>query len=204
MRDRAGDASDTLVISMKAPTATSIGDERFTLLFERARTGDRLAGNLVYELAFPRLRQIASALLRRHRSHFTMQPTALVSELCLKVHCFELRIFGREHFFRVSARAMRQVLADRGSSQSIRKSKDAELWEALARERIPADAESVQMVRESLARFERIDRKAARVLCLRYVEGHTWEEIARLIGREVWRVREDAAFALRWMRDNLS
>ena len=41
-----------------------------------------------------------------------MQPTALVSELFLKLHRLETRILSEDHFFRISARAMRQVLID--------------------------------------------------------------------------------------------
>ncbi len=178
--------------------------ENFTLLFGLARAGDRAAANLVYELAFPRLREIAAALLRRHRFHLTLQPTALVGELCLKFGGFNLRIAGREHFFRTAARAMRQVLADRGERSARRRTKAAILWETLAARRPPIDGEMAEVVSDGLARFEKIDSRAAKVLRLRYLEGRQWKEIARALGREEWRVRDDAAFALGWMRDNLT
>src|SRR5438445_4564480 len=86
--------------------------DAFVSLFERARLGDRVARDAVYKLAFCRLKVIASALLRRERPGHTLQPTALVSELFLKLHRVETRILSEDHFLRMSARAMRQVLID--------------------------------------------------------------------------------------------
>src|SRR5689334_19602620 len=71
--------------------------DAFVSLFERARLGDRVARDAVYKLAFCRLKVIASAL---------------VSELFLKFQRLEARIVSEDHFFRLSARAMRQVLID--------------------------------------------------------------------------------------------
>src|SRR5438876_12210323 len=86
--------------------------EAFASLFEKAQLGDGVALDAVYKLAFHRLRGIASALLRRERAGHTLQPTALVSELFLKLHRVETLILSEDHFFRISARAMRQVLID--------------------------------------------------------------------------------------------
>src|SRR3954462_12154123 len=86
--------------------------EAFASLFEKAQLGDNVAQDAVYRFAFYRLKGIASALLRRERAGHTLQPTALVSELFLKLHRLETRILNEDHFFRLSARAMPQVLID--------------------------------------------------------------------------------------------
>src|SRR6476660_6383675 len=86
--------------------------EAFAALFEKAQLGDRIARDAVYKLAFYRLRVIASALLKRERRGHTLQPTALVSELFLKLNRLETKILNEDHFFRISARAMQQVLID--------------------------------------------------------------------------------------------
>src|SRR5258706_9426710 len=86
--------------------------DAFPSLLEKARLGDHVARDAVYGLAFYRLRGIASSLLRRERPGHTLQPTALVSELFLKLRRLETRILSEDHFFRISARAMRQVLID--------------------------------------------------------------------------------------------
>ena len=73
--------------------------DTFAPLFRRAQGGDRAAWSAVYEVAFGRLRSIASALLQRERPGHTLQPTALVGELFLKLFRFEAKIVGQEHFF---------------------------------------------------------------------------------------------------------
>src|SRR5260370_2287789 len=90
-------------------------------MLERAQHGDEAAENAVYRIAFCRLRSIASSLLRRETAAQTLQPTALVSELFLKLHRLESRILGEEHFFHVSARAMRQVLVDHVRAKRAKK-----------------------------------------------------------------------------------
>lgn len=98
----------------------------FARLFERAR-GNSHAENAFYKIAFRRLRAIASALLQKERAGHTLTPTALVSELFLKLRGGEGRILGEEHFFRLAAGAMQQVLIDQARSKAARKRIPAEL-----------------------------------------------------------------------------
>jgi DNA-directed RNA polymerase specialized sigma24 family protein len=132
-----------------------------------------------------------------------LQPTALVNESCLKLHGFAFSIVSREHFFRLSARAMKQVLTDRGRAQACRKANSRDLEYGLRQETRSKNSESRLIARDILDRFERIDRVAAGIVRLRYMEGYSWQEVSRLTGREVWQVRSDAEFALDWMRDHL-
>jgi RNA polymerase sigma factor (TIGR02999 family) len=186
---------------MLDPTAGN-AQVHFTGLCNRAIKGDRLASNLLYEVALPRLTRIAAALLHRHRTHQTLPPTALVNESWLKLRCLRLPILEREQFFRISARAMRQVLIDHGRAKSCRETYTKEtLREPAPRTRFPDSEFSV--ARDVLDRFERIDRSAARIIRLHYIEGYSWDEISRVTGLAVWRVRDDAGFALNWMRNHL-
>src|SRR5260221_14464856 len=91
--------------------------EAFAALFEKAQLGDRIARDAAYKLAFYRLRVIASALLKRERPGHTLHPTALVSELFLKLNRLQARILNADHFFRISAPAMRQVLIHHSPSK---------------------------------------------------------------------------------------
>jgi hypothetical protein len=78
--------------------STAMAD--FPELLGRAGKGDRTASNSLYSIAYPRLRIIASRLLRNERPGHTLQPTALVSELFLKLRGFESRLASNQHFFR--------------------------------------------------------------------------------------------------------
>jgi RNA polymerase sigma-70 factor, ECF subfamily len=178
--------------------------EAFAALFEKAQLGDRIARDAVYKLAFYRLKAIASALLRRERAGHTLQPTALVSELFLKLHRLETRILNEDHFFRMSARAMRQVLIDHSRSRRpaiVPLELIPELL--LPVNRNIASPESFLAVKMVFEKLRAMDAKVAETVWLRSVEGMTVHELSRSQNREVWRVRADYDFGLQWMVNRL-
>jgi RNA polymerase sigma-70 factor, ECF subfamily len=178
--------------------------EAFAGMFEKAQQGDSFARDAVYKLAYHRLRVIASALLRRERPGHTLQPTALVSELFLKLHRVETRILSEDHFFRISARAMRQVLIDHSRVKRPAKKVPLDLILELLppanRTASPESSLAVKMVFETL---RAMDPQVAETVWLRSVEGLTVNEMSRAQGREVWRVRADYDFGLQWMANKL-
>jgi RNA polymerase sigma factor (TIGR02999 family) len=177
----------------------------FTLLFERARK-NRLAENAFYRAAFHRLRVIAAALLKKERAGHTLQPTALVSELFLKLRGLETRILSEEHFFHIAAAAMQQVLIDSARAKAAGKRIPSEL----VSEMLPTlgcahvDPELRLTLKIKMERLREIDRRAAETVQLRSVEGLTLEEVSRAQNREVWRVRADYDFGLRWLAEQLT
>jgi RNA polymerase sigma-70 factor (ECF subfamily) len=177
----------------------------FAALFERAQTGDRFARETVYKFAFCRLRAIASALLSRERTGHTLQPTALVSELFLKLHRIETRILSEDHFFRISARAMRQVLIDHSRSPKPRKISAEMVQEVLllnvTRTAQPELCLAAKIVFEKL---RAMDAVVAQTVWLRSVDGMTLRELSELQRREEWRVRADYDFGLHWMANQLN
>ena len=178
--------------------------EAFASLFEKARLGDSVARDVVYKLAFHRLRGIASALLRRERPGHTLQPTALVSELFLKLHTLETRILSEDHFFRMSARAMRQVLIDHARVRRPAKIPLELIPELLlpANQNV-ANPETLLAVKMAFEKLRTMDPQVAETVWLRSVEGLTIHETSRVQRREVWRVRADYDFGLQWMANRL-
>jgi RNA polymerase sigma factor (TIGR02999 family) len=181
----------------------------FSQLLDRARTGDTLAEGAVYRLAFLRLRAMASALLNRERPGHTLQPTALVSELYLKFRRFEAKILNEDHFFSISARIMRQVLIEHARGKNARKRIPPEMLcelipemaQAIAAGGVPSETQlAIKVLFENLRKLDRI---AAEAVWLRFVEGMNWDELSLAQTREVWRVRADCDFGLRWMADRL-
>jgi RNA polymerase sigma factor (TIGR02999 family) len=176
------------------------------LLFNQAQDGDCRARDLLYRLAFHRLRSIASGLLRRERKGHTLQPTALVSEVFLKLQRVAVRILDEEHFFRLSARAMRQVLIDHSRGKVSERELRCEWVEAViagvAREKVQVEvAAEVRMAFEKLKTFDPV---AAETVWLRAVEGHTLTQTSAAQKREIWRVRADYDFGIRWLASRIS
>src|SRR5258707_8731772 len=116
--------------------------ETFGILFENALRGNRLAQNAFYRMTFHRLRSIALMLLRKERSEHTLQATALVSELFLKLRGVGPRVLGEEHFFRIAARAMQQVLIDSARTRLARKRIPPELISGYLTGSSPAAADA--------------------------------------------------------------
>lgn len=179
--------------------------EAFASLFEKARLGDNLARDAVYKLAFYRLKVIASALLRRERPGHTLQPTALVSELFLKLHRMEARILNEDHFFRISSRAMRQVLIDHSRAKKPTSAVSAETIPQLlvAGNGNAASPETTLAVKMVFEKLRAMDPTVAETVWRRSVEGLTIHEMSREQNREVWRVRADYDFGLEWMANRL-
>jgi RNA polymerase sigma-70 factor, ECF subfamily len=179
--------------------------EAFAALFEKARLGDGIAHDALYRLAFFRLRAIASGLLRRERPGHTLQPTALVSELFLKLRRLETCILSDDHFFRISARAMRQVLIDHARHKRPAKMVPVELIpELLLANQKAADPESFLAVKMLFEKLRAMDAQVAQTVWLRSVEGATVQELSCQQNREAWRVRADYDFGLQWMANRLS
>ncbi|HUS06040.1 MAG TPA: ECF-type sigma factor [Bryobacteraceae bacterium] len=178
----------------------------FELLWEKAQGGDWSARDAVYKIAFYRLRSIASALLRRERRGHTLQPTALVAELFLKLHRLEMRVLDEDHFFRISARAMRQVLIDHARSRAAAKKVAPESVSELllASHDVDTSAEDLLAIRNVFGNLQKLDPAAARTVWLRSVEGLTLKEVARDQSRQVWRVRADYDFGIQWMAERIS
>jgi len=179
--------------------------EAFASLFEKARMGDGIARDAVYKLAFYRLRVIASALLRRERAGHTLQPTALVSELFLKLHRLETTILSEDHFFRISARAMRQVLIDHSRVKRITHKVSIDLIPELL---LPASGnaaspEQFLAVKIVFEKLRSMDPQVAETVWRRCVEGLTVQEMSQSQNREMWRVRADYDFGLQWMAKRL-
>jgi RNA polymerase sigma factor (TIGR02999 family) len=179
--------------------------ETFAVLFQKTQQGNRFAQNAFYGMTFRRLRSIALMLLQKERAGHTLQATALVSELFLKLRGLGTRILGEEHFFRVAARAMQQVLIDNARAKFARKRIPPELISESLNASNPAqtDPELCLTVKIILDRLRQIDRAAADIVWLRCVEGLTIEEVSQSQGREFWRVRADYEYGLRWMGKQL-
>jgi len=179
--------------------------EAFLNLLRKAQLGDRVAEETLYKSAFQRLRGIASNLLWHERSDHTLQPTALVSETFLKLHSLEMTVLDEDHFFRISARAMRQVLIDHGRKcRPLEKLGSDTIARLLAPDENDRETTDTHLaVRVVFAQLRKLDPMVASTVWSRSVEGLTIKELSVLQSRPEWRVRADHDFGLHWMARRL-
>src|SRR3954447_24733585 len=91
----------------------SPGQGEVTTLLRAWSDGDPDAFERVLPLVYEELHRMAARYLVGERSTISLQATALVNELCLRLLGWDpVRWQNRGHFFGVSARMMRRVLVD--------------------------------------------------------------------------------------------
>jgi RNA polymerase sigma factor (TIGR02999 family) len=174
-----------------------------TALLREWSEGDRDALDRLVPLVYDELRRVAQAQLRQERHAKTMQPTALVHELYLRlVGSQQLTLADRAHFLAVAARNMRKILLDLARRRNADKRRGGDekvsLDEALAAglER-PALLISMDDALNVLAKR---DPLLAQLIELRYFGGLTAEESSVVVHKETREVQEDIALAKAWLR----
>src|SRR5437879_5964530 len=127
---------------------------------------------------YAELRRLAGAYMRRERPGQTLQATALVHEVYLRLAGAGTPWTDERHFVGIAARSMRQILVERARARGAQKR-----WAELDRVTLSAslaaatDPEAMlPAIDEALARLETIDPEQARIVELRYFMGLSIEE----------------------------
>ena len=156
---------------------------------------------------YAELHRIAARHLRDERPDHTLQPTALLHEVYLKLSGDGTRRFtDKVHFLAVASRVMRQVLVDHARARATAKrgggqAPSVDLFVAALPQSAPLDVLRVHRALDLLA-VE--DAALARLVELRYFGGLTPKEIAEALGQSIHVVRHDLRFAQAWLRREFS
>ena len=146
--------------------------------------GDRGALNRLLPLVYAELRRIAARQLVSERAGHTLQPTALVHEVYLRlVDQRQVDWQNRAHFFGVAAQIMRRILVDHARRHKAGKRDEGAPCVSVddARE-IPASSEiPILSLDLALDRLQKIDSDLAKIVELRAFGGLTIEEAAHVI-----------------------
>jgi RNA polymerase sigma factor (TIGR02999 family) len=165
------------------------GSGDVTLLLSAARGGDRDALDRLVPLLYEDLRSLADRELRREMGARTIQATALVHELWLKLSAGSpVDASSRTHFLAIAARAMRQVLVDQARRR--RTEKRGGDWQATTLGEgdaaVGVDADEMLALDDAL---ERLEPRQRQVVELRYFGGLEEREIAQVLGMSERTVR---------------
>jgi len=135
---------------------------------------------------YEELRRLAAARMAHERSGHTLQPTALVHEVWLRLIAGggERNWKDQAYFFNAAAEAMRRVLIDHARRKS-------RLKHGGGQQRLDIDNfdlsaagqdENVLLINEALEELERLNPERARVVVLKFFGGRTNKETAEAIG----------------------
>ena len=178
-----------------------MSDAELTELLNAANSGDAAAQDAAYQLVYDELKRSA-----RRQSALTpgstLTPTALVSELYLKLREHQVeRIHNRRHFFALAARAMRQITIDHARHRArVKRGGGLEHFELNTSDLGATTAEQALELDAALTRLAQRDADLAQVVEWHFFGGLTFQEIAGELGRHERTVRHDWELARAYLR----
>jgi RNA polymerase sigma factor (TIGR02999 family) len=171
-----------------------------TQLLDAANRGDQQAAAELLPLVYEELRQLAAAKMAGEKPGHSLDATALVHEAYLKL-VGDRGFNDRQHFFRVAAEAMRQILIDRARRrQRVRHGGNRDrvsLSEVASLADSPAD--DLLALDEALTRFTELDPQKAELVKLRYFAGLSEAATAQALGISRATASRHWAFARAWL-----
>lgn len=168
---------------------------------------DPAAREALLPLVYDELRRLAAHYLRGERDTHTLQPTALVHEMYIRIAGLDrLHFTGRAHFMAMAATTMRRVLVDHARDRAREKRGGGVSVTSLDARDLPAEDRGIDVLAldEALARLAELDPTQSRVVDLRYFGGLTIEETATAMNLSPATVKREWAMAKAWLFAQLS
>lgn len=173
-----------------------------TRILQRWTNGDGQALGQLMPLVFDDLRGIARRYLDRESNLHTLQPTALVNEVYLRLEGRRSVSWqNRAQFFGFSAQLMRRILVDHARTQRAGK-------RGGGTPRVPLDenlglpiSKDLDLVAldDALKDLARLDPRQSRIVELRFFTGLTNEEVADVLGISLTTVKREWRLARFWL-----
>jgi RNA polymerase sigma factor (TIGR02999 family) len=177
-----------------------------TALLTSWTRGDVTALDQLVPLVYEELRRIAARQLRGERVNHTLQPTALVHEVYLRlIDQRQVDWQDRAHFLGVAAHTMRRVLVDHARRHGARKRGDGVQRVSIEDAKELAAAPDVPLLAldHVLDRLQGVDPDLARIVELRAFGGLTIEEAAHVLKVSPSTAKRDWRTAKAWLNREL-
>jgi len=180
---------------------------RVTSLLHDLEQGKPGAAEELLPMVYDELHQMASGVFRGQTPGHTLQPTALVHEVYVRLVRHDREWSGRGHFLAVAAKAMRQILANHAEKRRAikRGGNRGRVSMALAESDAASPADEIDLValHEALERLQALDERQFRVVELRFFGGLSVSDVSRLLDVSQRTVERDWRMARAWLRAEL-
>jgi RNA polymerase sigma factor (TIGR02999 family) len=173
-----------------------------TSLLKAWSSGEEAALAQLAERVYPELRRMARRHLRNEHQANTLQATALVHEVYLRlVDVTKVEWHARAQFFAMAAQMMRRILVDAARARGADKRGGRALKVNLDETALLSCApnRSILALDDALTAFSQVAPRQAKVVELRYFGGLTEEEIAEALKISPRTVRRDWDLAKAWI-----
>lgn len=173
-----------------------------TYLLLEMRKGNAQAADALIPLVYGQLRRMARSQLNHERGDHTLQPTALVNDVLMRlIGTGDLEWKSRAHFFAVSSAIMRRILIDSARAHRAEK-RDGNHIQVSLHSNLKYEwrqAESLLALNDALDRLATVDLRLSKVVEMRFFAGMTEAEIAEVLNVNVRTVKRDWQFAKDWL-----
>ncbi|HQU83665.1 MAG TPA: ECF-type sigma factor [Pyrinomonadaceae bacterium] len=170
--------------------------------------GNRDTLDALMPYVYEELHRQAHRYLRQERSNHTLQTTALINEVYMRLAVQnDARWQNRAQFFGVAANMMRRILVDYAKSRHRLKrgagEEDLPIEEALT---IAVDTQDNQrnidliLLDNALTRLAEFDERQAKIVELRYFSGLTVPETAEVLNLNERTINREWKIAKAWLR----
>ena len=164
------------------------------------------SANTPLAVVYAELRKLAHYYLSREQPGHTLQATALVHELYLRLIPQGEAWNDRGKFLGIAAHVMRQILVEHARGRHRQKrgghQQRVPLVESVAVIE-PAECDRWEELDRALNRLAELDTRQARIVELRYFGGLTVEETADVLDVSPKTVKRDWSIARAWLRREL-
>jgi RNA polymerase sigma factor (TIGR02999 family) len=154
----------------------------------------------LFEQVYEKLHRIASSHMGQERLSHTLQPTALVHEVYLRMIGQHASWESQRHFFAAAAEAMRRILIDHARRrQALRRGGDRARVELSDAEPTAENLPDLLVLDEALLRLEKEEPRMAEVVKLRFFAGLSIADTAKVMGLSPMTVKRTWACAHAWL-----
>jgi RNA polymerase sigma factor (TIGR02999 family) len=169
--------------------------------------GDEGALQKLFPLVQPELHRLAHHYMSRERAGHTLQTTAIINEVYLRLVDNTKPLWqGRTHFIAASAQWMRRIMVDHARERHALKRGGGALKVALDEGALVTETRSEELlaVDEALERLAVQDLRKSQIVELRYFGGLTVEETAKFLKLSQRTVEREWTMARAWLYRALS
>jgi RNA polymerase sigma factor (TIGR02999 family) len=182
-------------------------NQEITQLLIAWNKGDQAALERLTPLVHTELHRLAKRYMAGERQGHILQTTALVNEAFMRlIDWRSVEWQNRAHFFGLAAQVMRRILVDFARARHSEKRCGDEIQVSLSEAANVASEHSPDLVAldDALQTLEKLDRRQARVVELRFFAGLSLEETAEALRVSLSTVRRDWSVAAAWLYRELN
>lgn len=173
-----------------------------TRIVRDLRDGDTSGAERLFGVVYDELYRLANSHMRRQRSDHTLQPTALVHEVYLRlIDQTKTDYTDRAHFMALAATVMRQILIKHARAKNTAKRGGG--WQRLTLDQAVSPRTDCTLdliaLDDALTRLEQLSERQCRVVELRFFCGLTIAEAAEALSVGTTTVEDDWHVARAWL-----